>query len=163
MLWYLDYEITKWFLFFSLFGTFIATLAIAFLPIKWYNKVVIIAMLLIQSYMSFLVSDNMLGKPKPNNYEIDGSIEGYTIYSVNGAKKIAILVKINYSERPVTVSVNWDEETEKKLQSSMENKQKYNIPTGIRTNDINKPNKHHETPKLEFYDLIDKILPNKGE
>lgn len=163
MLWYLDYEITKWFLFFSLLGTFTATLAIAFLPIKWYNKVVVIAMLLIQSYMSFLVSDNMLGKPKPNNYEIDGSIEGYTIYTVNDAKKIAILVKINNSERPVTVSVNWDEETEKKLQSSMENKQKYNIPTGIKTNKKDTGFLTHETPKLEFYNLIDKILPNKGE
>lgn len=159
MLWYLDYEITKWFLIFCLTSALLSTILISILPIHRIIKVILIVFVLVQTYLSFFVTENMLGKPKPNEYNIDGSVEGFTVYLVNKQKRIAILIKLKDEKRPVTISIPWSEETQKNLQQAMESKGN-GLPIGVREKEEEQEN-NSSSQSLEFYNIYETMMPQK--
>ena len=159
MLWFLDYEITKWFLGLCLATSLLSAVLLSFAPVRAWLKAILILLLFSQVYLVFIITDNMLGKPKPNNfYGVDGIIKGYTVFTKSEEKRIAIFISLKRDERPITISIPWTKEEEQKLKEAAEKESNYGIPTGIKSD--KKPDRkglNMPEPTLELYEFEDSL------
>lgn len=162
MLWFWDHEVAKWLLGLVILGTLYAGIITSFVNLRLLFKSLIVILLLVQCYLVVMLTEQMLGKPRPDIEGLQGMLAGYTVYKVNDQKRIAILMH-TLEDRPITFSVPWSEKTEKDLSKSMKDLSEKGHPTGLRKKLKNESdNKDQNESGIELYNFVDGFLTQKN-
>lgn len=161
MLWFWDHEVAKWLLSLVLLGTLYACIVTSFINLRLIFKSVIVILLLVQCYFVVLLTEQMLGKPRPDIDDFQGLLAGYTVYKVENQKRIAILMH-TIDDRPITFSVPWSENTEKKLGQSMKELSEQGRPAGVRKKSKREGDINQSESNIEIYNFVDGLLTEKS-
>lgn len=131
MFWFLDYEVTKWFMALMLLSSLTSAVLISLMPWRRWIKALAIPIIVLQIYPAALLTDAMLGKPRPSAPEFNGTVSGYSVFQKNKSKRIAILISESNENRPLTIDIPWSDKMERQLTQAMKDIVN-GKPTGIR-------------------------------
>lgn len=96
-------------------------------------KIIAIPLIFFVGYHMIDISHHMLGTPRFTDEEIQGQLNGYTVFQKDGEKHIAIL--LTTKEGPRTYAVPYNPSDEKNLSQAMNKLINKGVPTIIRKSD----------------------------